>query len=124
VLHNPGPRDRRARRRKRRRGPAARSRAAGPAGPSASHLAPYDYQTRPLTVARIIQCETTAAELAFLSASSTAQTSPSLVDEALHITSAFQVAGFPQVVGTLWPVIDAAAAAIVGDFYARYLPGP
>ena len=90
--------------------------------PSSSHLVLYDHQTRPLTVAGIIQCETNAAELAFLSACSTAQTSPSLIDEALHITSAFQVAGFPQVVGTLWPVIDSAAAGIVGDFYSRYMP--
>ena len=92
--------------------------------PSSSHLVLYDHQTRPLTVAGIIQCETNAAELAFLSACSTAQTSPSLIDEALHITSAFQVAGFPQVVGTLWPVIDSAAAGIVGDFYSRYMPKP
>jgi CHAT domain-containing protein len=90
--------------------------------PPSSRLVLYDYQRSPLTVADIIQCETKAAELAFLSACSTAQTSADLVDEALHITSAFQVAGFPQVVGTLWPVRDHAAARIVGDFYSRYLP--
>jgi tetratricopeptide (TPR) repeat protein len=90
--------------------------------PSSSQLVLYDHQRSPLTVADIIQCETTAAELAFLSACSTAQTSADLIDEALHITSAFQVAGFPQVVGTLWPVRDLAAAGLVGDFYARYLP--
>ncbi len=90
--------------------------------PSSSHLVLFDHQTRPLTVAGIIQCETKAAELAFLSACSTAQTSPGLIDEALHITSAFQVAGFPQVVGTLWPVVDSTAAMIVGDFYSRYMP--
>ena len=90
--------------------------------PSSSHLVLYDHETRPLTVADIIRCATDAAELAFLSACSTAQTSPGLPHEALHITSAFQVAGFPQVVGTLWPVKDSAAAEIVGDFYARYMP--
>ena len=91
--------------------------------PSASRLVLYDYATTPLTVSGIMRCETQAAELAFLSACSTARTSPSLVDEALHITSAFHIAGFPEVIGTLWPVGDRAAAEIARDFYAGYLPG-
>lgn len=57
-----------------------------------------------------------------MSACSTAQTSPGLVDEALHITSAFYMAGFPQVIGTLWPVNDMIAAEVVRGFYASYLP--
>jgi tetratricopeptide (TPR) repeat protein len=90
--------------------------------PSASRLVLYDYATAPLSVSGIMRCETQAAELAFLSACSTARTSPRLVDEALHITSAFHIAGFPEVIGTLWPVADRAAAEIARDFYASYLP--
>jgi CHAT domain-containing protein len=90
--------------------------------PSASRLVLHDHETAPLTVADIIQCETNAAELAFLSACSTAQTSSSLIDEALHITSAFQAAGFPQVVGTLWPVVDSVAVRFARRFYSGYLP--
>ena len=90
--------------------------------PAASHLVLHDHETKPLTVADIIRCPTDDAELAFLSACSTGQTSPGLLDEALHITSAFHIAGFPQVIGTLWPVEDTTAAEIVRDFYASYLP--
>jgi len=90
--------------------------------PSASHLVLYDHASNPLTVADVMRCDTRAAELAFLSACSTAQASPVLTDEALHITSAFHVAGFAQVIGTLWPVLDSAAGEIAGDFYASYLP--
>jgi hypothetical protein len=90
--------------------------------PAASHLVLHDHETKPLTVADIIRCPTDDAELAFLSACSTGQTSPGLLDEALHITSAFHIAGFPQVIGTLWPADDTTAAEIVRDFYASYLP--
>jgi hypothetical protein len=33
-------------------------------------------------------------------------------DEALHITGAFQLAGYPQVIGSLWPVLDSANSAL------------
>ena len=89
--------------------------------PLTSHLVLYDHEKSPLTVSDLIHSKANPAELAFLSAFSTAQTSSSLIDEALHITSAFQVTGYPQVVGTLWPVFDRAAAELVGNFYSSYL---
>jgi len=41
--------------------------------------------------------------LAYLSACSTAVTGPELADESVHIVSAFQLAGYQHVIGTLWP---------------------
>jgi CHAT domain-containing protein len=58
------------------------------------------------------------ARLAYLSACSTALTTdPGLLDEAIHLTSAFQLAGFPHVIGTLWAINDALALTIGEDFY-------
>ncbi|MCF6477035.1 CHAT domain-containing protein, partial [Nonomuraea sp. MG754425] len=39
-------------------------------------------------------------------------------DEAMHITTAFQLAGFQQVIGTLWPVNDTIAARVAEGVYA------
>ena len=40
-----------------------------------------------------------------------------LLDEAIHLTSAFQLAGFPLVIGTLWPINDAIAVHVADSFY-------
>jgi CHAT domain-containing protein len=45
-------------------------------------------------------------ELAFLSACSTARPGDRLADEASHLASAFQLAGYRHVLATLWPVPD------------------
>jgi len=48
-----------------------------------------------------------AARLAYLSACSTANSTPSeLIDEMTHIVSSFHIAGLPHVIGTLWPAED------------------
>ncbi|MBQ0984963.1 CHAT domain-containing protein [Streptomyces sp. F63] len=64
--------------------------------------------------------------LAYLSVCDSARPAPALVDEAIHLASAFQVAGFPQVVATLWPLADRAAVSFAEDFYReirrRYAP--
>ena len=91
--------------------------------PSQSHLVLADYEAQPLTVRDLSRLRTDNAELAFLSACGTAQTAPSLADEAVHITSAFQLAGFPQVVGTLWPIEDLPTVELVKEFYEAYLSG-
>jgi CHAT domain-containing protein len=47
-----------------------------------------------------------------------------LANEAVHLTGAFQLAGYQHVVGTLWPVGDQASARLVRDFYAALtVPG-
>ncbi|MEU3092313.1 CHAT domain-containing protein [Streptomyces massasporeus] len=49
----------------------------------------------------------------------TGVTAHRLADECVHITAAFQLCGCRQVVGTLWPVTDAAAEAVAEAFHAR-----
>jgi len=84
--------------------------------PASSHLLLHDHATRPLDVTAISRLHLNA-DLAFLSACSTTQTSPRLVDEAVHITAAFHLAGYHNVIGTLWPVYEHSAALIADDVY-------
>ncbi|KIW57848.1 hypothetical protein PV05_02405 [Exophiala xenobiotica] len=61
-------------------------------------------------------------EIADLSACSTAELKvEDLVDESIHLASAFQLSGFRHVIGTLWGADDAAAVAIAGKFYEELL---
>jgi CHAT domain-containing protein len=62
------------------------------------------------------------AELAFLSACSTAGGNAQLADEALHIAAAFQLAGYTHVVATLWPIADDLAPLIAHDLYLAVAP--
>lgn len=57
-----------------------------------------------------------------LSACETARGSERLADESIHITSAFQIAGYPHTIGTLWPVHDAVAGRVARSLY-RHLRG-
>jgi len=91
------------------------------AEPGRSSLILYDHETAPLTVADI-SARYLRGTLAYLSACDTTVTSPTLVDEAVHLTGAFHLAGYQSVVGTLWPVNDSAAHQLAGDFY-RHLTG-
>jgi tetratricopeptide (TPR) repeat protein len=60
--------------------------------------------------------------IAFLSACSTAEVrARGLGDEGLHIASAFQMAGFVDVVGSLWSVDDDVCVALAEAFYSRLL---
>jgi CHAT domain-containing protein len=61
------------------------------------------------------------AELAYLSACSTANYGTRHADEVLHLASAFQLAGFRHVVATLWPVGDTVATEAARAFY-HHLP--
>ena len=89
-----------------------------PDDPSRSFLALADYEQDPLTVASLVEVRLHRAQLAYLSACQTARNDArDLPDEAIHLASAFQLAGYPHVIGTLWPVSDTAAAGIAGDFY-------
>jgi CHAT domain-containing protein len=87
--------------------------------PSDSQLLIYDHVRHPLTVLDISRLRLTDPCLAFLSACSTAQPSERLTDEAIHITSAFQLAGYPHVIGTLWTISDVAAANITETVYEQ-----
>ncbi|MEU9026763.1 CHAT domain-containing protein [Streptomyces sp. NPDC048383] len=90
--------------------------------PSRSRLLVHDHLSKPLTVLEISRLRLEKSEFAYLSACNTAVTTPELADEAIHVVSAFQLAGFPHVVGTLWQVDDTVAAEIAIHFYGQF-PG-
>jgi CHAT domain-containing protein len=83
--------------------------------PSRSGLCLYDGT---LPVADISRLRLDHAELAYLSACSTAHRGIQAVDESLHLASAFQLAGFRYVIASLWPLNDRLAATV---FY-QHLP--
>jgi hypothetical protein len=89
-----------------------------PRDPSNNGLCLHD-DTLPLP--DIIRLHLADAELAYLSACSTAHGGTRLTDEALHLASAFQMAGYWHVIATLWPLSDHAAATAAAAFY-DYLP--
>jgi hypothetical protein len=86
--------------------------------PSTSRLLLADHRERPLTVVEVARLRLDDAGLAFLSACSTARPGARLTDEAIHLASAFQLAGYRHVVGTLWPIGDQHAVDIADDIYA------
>jgi tetratricopeptide (TPR) repeat protein len=58
------------------------------------------------------------AQIAYLSACSTAEIKVrNLADESIHLANAFQLAGFTNVIGTLWAADDNAAVEIASKFY-------
>ncbi|MFE4831966.1 CHAT domain-containing protein [Streptomyces sp. NPDC056672] len=86
--------------------------------PSRSALLLADHATAPLTVADLTAIDLDRAFLAYLSACTTATTrAADLLDEAVHLAAAFQLAGFPHVIGTLWEVQDLSAAGLAATFY-------
>ena len=87
--------------------------------PDDSQLILYDHATRPLTIVRIMRQRLPDAGLAFLSACSTNEPMPQRTDEAVHITAGFLLAGYPRVVGTLWPIADQAASSVAARFYGN-----
>jgi tetratricopeptide (TPR) repeat protein len=91
--------------------------------PGAGMLLLHDHLTRPLTVEQLSAMELPYADLAFLSACSTSNTHPGNADEALHITGAFQLAGYRRVIGTLWPVNDTTSMEITRATYTDLTRG-
>jgi CHAT domain-containing protein len=80
-----------------------------PQEPSESHILLDDWMTDPLTVAdfRSFRFGKNPPFLAFLSACLTSvNDADDLVDEGIHLSGAFHLAGFRNVVGTLWEVSD------------------
>ena len=95
--------------------------------PSASRILLYDHQEHPITAFDIARLHLEKAELAFLSTSGTNVSSSALADEAIDLSSAFQLAGFRQVIGSLWSVADLQSAGLARDVYrtliSSRLPG-
>ncbi|KAI1359679.1 CHAT domain-containing protein [Xylaria arbuscula] len=82
-----------------------------PREPSRSRLLLEDWTSDPLTVGDLrdlrLHESKTPPFLSYLSACSTGSNQAfRLADEGIHLISAFQLAGFRHVVGTLWEVVD------------------
>lgn len=77
-----------------------------------------------LTVQMISSANTEHAQLAYLSACSTAENSAfKLADETIHLASAFQLAGFSHVLATMWPSNDSACMEVATGFYSSLFGG-
>ena len=97
---------------------------ADPDDPSKSQLLLSDWQTNPLTVEDIANLKLRTGHLAYLSACSTSRSRvDALLDEGIHLTEAFHLLGFPQVVGTLWSIQDEDSAEVAPKIYTGLLDG-
>ncbi|MET7853509.1 CHAT domain-containing protein [Streptomyces avermitilis] len=89
-----------------------------PSDPSQSRLLLNDHRTDPFTVASLSATKLDQASLAYLSACESAiNAATHLIDEAIHLAAALQLAGFRRVVGTLWEIEDSIAVHIADAFY-------
>ncbi|PWI65081.1 hypothetical protein PCL_07380 [Purpureocillium lilacinum] len=80
-----------------------------PRDPLQSQLLLNDWQDHPLTVARLLEVKLSSKLpfMAYLSACGTGRIlAQRSLDESIHLTNSFQLAGFRHVVGTLWDVED------------------
>ncbi|GAA3784954.1 CHAT domain-containing protein [Streptomyces phyllanthi] len=93
-----------------------------PRSPSLNRLLLHDHTSAPLTAIELSALNVPHGTLAYLSACETAKSNERLADEAVHIATAFQLAGYRHVVGTLWPVGDSAAGRVADDFYTGLAP--
>ncbi|MGW4051770.1 CHAT domain-containing protein [Streptomyces sp. NPDC004779] len=91
-----------------------------PDDPAASHLRMADGPLRFTDVARL---DLRRARLAFLAACETAAPGGRFADQAIHLGSAFQLAGFSHVIGTLWEAYSGVASEVTATVYAL-LAGP
>ncbi|WP_424186693.1 CHAT domain-containing protein [Actinokineospora sp. G85] len=78
---------------------------------------------KPLTVLDVAGLDLTHAELAYLSACSTAIGGTTLPDEAIHLAAALQLAGYRHVIATLWTIADRTAVDLTVSMYTGLL-GP
>ena len=96
-----------------------------PEEPSNSHLLLQKSEPSGLIVDKLTVSEISKRYIlgqtwiAYLSACSTAGVeAKSLADECLHLNSAFQVAGFAHVIGSLWPADDNVCVRLAESFYS------
>ena len=76
-----------------------------------------------LTVRALAALDSTHTQLAFLSTCSTASRGGELLDEAVNVASAFELAGYRHVIATMWPVGDLAARRFARLTYQRLAQG-
>ncbi|GAB2525997.1 CHAT domain-containing tetratricopeptide repeat protein [Nocardiopsis aegyptia] len=86
--------------------------------PSQSRLLLHDHAQAPFTADSVNAVQLDQARLAYLSACNTSSVEDMLLpDEAIHMASAFHLAGFTHVIGTLWQVSDDVAVTVAEKFY-------
>lgn len=89
--------------------------------PSNGGLLLCDQQSNSADILRIrdiVDLKHKHAQIAFLAACSTAEVANlKLADESIHLASAFQLMGFPHVIGTMWRVDDKATGEVAREFY-------
>ncbi len=86
-----------------------------PHNPSRSHFVVHDGA---LEVSDLSRLKATNGELAYLPSCHTAHGGVVLADEAIHLTSAMQLAGYTHTIGALWPTIDPITARLTAEIYA------
>jgi CHAT domain-containing protein len=84
--------------------------------PSAGRLLFHD---GPLSITEIAALRLDAAELAYLSACQTSTGSIQLSDEAITLATAFRLAGYRHVIGTLWNISDRHAPNVARQVYQQ-----
>ncbi|KAF6813207.1 TPR domain-containing protein [Colletotrichum sojae] len=97
-----------------------------PQDPSSSCLLLSDWAEHPLTVKDLTELKlfTKSPWLAYLSACSTGESkAENLQDEALHLVSSGQLAGFPHVIGSLWKIDDECSADAARHVYETMQSG-
>jgi tetratricopeptide (TPR) repeat protein len=94
--------------------------------PLQSHLLLSDWLVDLLSVENVLDTNLGREMpfLAYLSACSTSKIETAgFVDEAIHVASAFQLAGFQHVIGTLWEVNDQVCVDMAKNIYGGLLKG-
>ena len=89
-----------------------------------SRLLLEDWQTDPLMADEVSTLEPKTAQLTFLSSCHAARCRDlQLLDEAIHLSAAFQLAGFPHVIGTLWQINDFHSTTLAKNVYGYLSEG-
>ncbi|KAH7156073.1 CHAT domain-containing protein [Dactylonectria macrodidyma] len=92
--------------------------------PLRSALLLNDWKTNPMTVGSVLDVDLTESNpfLAYLAACETGQVTTSrFYDESIHLVSAYQLAGFRHVIGTLWSVDDHVGVLMAAATYESLL---
>ena len=91
-----------------------------------NHLEPQillkDWETNPFSVVDMVGIKLDQVQLAYLSACHAANNrNLALLDEAVHMAGACQLAGFPTVIGTMWQIPDEQSATVAECVYRAML---
>ena len=90
--------------------------------PSRSKILFLDWETNPFSFVEMSKTKLDHAQLAYLSACHAANNRAlTLLDEAIHMVGACQLAGFPIAVGTLWQISDMHSATVARYLYSAIL---